>query len=277
LAAAHSISGEQDTTQGIDGCGVLNIDGDVSLPASEDEKYWNPHVVGFTKAAVWNVSFTDEALIILETVSGGSGHVATGMWWTAGFKSRAKIPLYGPMPLKVYVDFDIKVDSIEYETGNEWLRIALACAVQRNDDPVVYTEMDLWDSPNTQRHPKGNVHLGGDIIYQGGNVVEFKIDQIPIGEWKHYAVDLTSYIDRAWEIRPHDRLESVYIVVESSSKPVKVVMRIDNLWINGGQETSETHDPLGIVKRALESSTCGDAVPVESGITNFVKIISHVG
>jgi len=246
LAACHSMDGEQDRTQGMDGWGVLNIDGDVSLRASEDEKYWNPHAVGFTGAVVWNVYFNDDVLIILETVNGEGGHVATGMWWTAGFKSRTKMPLCGPMPPKVYVNFDIKVDNIEYEVEGEWLRIALACAVQRNDGSVVYTEMDLWDSPNTQRHPKGNIHLGGDIIYQGGDVVEFKIDRIPIGEWKHYPVDLTSYIDRAWKIRPHDCLESVYIVVESSSKPVKVVMRIDNLWMSGGQELSEKCEPCGV-------------------------------
>jgi len=231
LAVCHSINGEQDAIRGIDGLEVLNIDGNVSLPASEDEKYWNPHVVGFTEAVIWNVSFTDEVLITLETVSGESGHIATGMWWTAGFKSRMKIPLYNLISPKFYVDFDIKVDNVEYEVGGEWLRIALACAVQRDDGSVVYTEMDLWDSPNTQRHTRGNVHLGGDIIYHGGDVVEFKIDQIPVGVWRHYHVNLTGYIDRAWRIRPGDGLESVYIVIESDSNPVKVLLRVDNLWI----------------------------------------------
>jgi len=233
LAMRYYLGDEQETTQtpGIGDWKVLNVDGDASFSALEDKKYWNPHMVGFTGAVFWNVSFGDEVLMTLETVNGEGGHIATGMWWTAGFKSRTKIPLYSSFPSKIYVDFDVRVDNIEYEEKDEWLRIALACAVQRGDGYVIYTEMDFWDSPNTQRHPEGNVRLGGDIIYQGGDVVEFKIDQIPLGVWKHYSVDLTGYIDRAWRIRPGDRLESVYIVIESGNNPVKARIRVDNLWI----------------------------------------------
>jgi len=233
LAMRYSLDDEQETTQtpGIGDWEVLNVDGDASLSALEDKKYWNPHMVGFTGAVLWDVSFSDEVSIILKTVNGEGGHIATGMWWTAGFKSRAKIPLHSSFPSKIYVDFDVKVDNIEYGEKDEWLRIALACAVQRGNGYVVYTEMDFWDSPNTQRHPEGNVRLGEDIIYQGGDVVEFKIDQIPIGVWKHYRADLTYYVDRAWRIRPDDQLESVYIVIESGNNPVKVLLRVDNLWI----------------------------------------------
>jgi hypothetical protein len=233
LAMRYYLDNEQKTTQTL-GTGdwqVLNVDGNASLSALENKKYWNPHMVGFVGAVVWNVSFSDEVSMFLKTVNGEDGHIAAGMWWTAGFKSRAKIPLYGNMPLRVCVDFDIKVDNVEYEVGGEWLRIALACAVQRNDCSVVYTELDLWDSPNTQRHSEGNIRLGGDIIYQGGDVVEFKIDQTPVEVWKHYRVDLTCYVDRAWRIRLGDRLESVYIVIESANNPVKVLLRVDNLWI----------------------------------------------
>lgn len=234
LALIHSCADSKQSAvqaSGESGWEVLNLDGDVSLSAHEDEKYWNPHMVGFTRAMVWSVSFSDEVLIILETIGGEAGHVATGMWWTAGFKSGAKIPLCASMPSQIHVDLNVRVDTAEYEGSDEWLRIALACAVQRADGSVVYTEMDIWDSSNTQRHPSGSARLGGDIIYQGRDVLEFKIDQIPLGTWKHYHVDLTSFVDRAWKIRAGDRLESVYIVVESINNPVKVVMRVNSFWI----------------------------------------------
>ena len=207
---------------------IINVDGDASLPTAEDRKFWNPHIYGFTKDVEWNVSFSDKVSITLRTFGGEGGHVATGMWWTAGFKGGQKIPLYNT---EIQVAFDVKVLKFNYETPDDWLRIALACAVQRGNGDVVYTEIDFLDSPETQRHPRGNIHLGGDIIYQFGDVVEFKIDEIALNTWRHYQIDLTNYIDRAWKITEGDRLESVYIVVESDRVPVDVMLEVDNLWI----------------------------------------------
>ncbi|MHA1711242.1 MAG: hypothetical protein ACTSUS_04155 [Candidatus Freyarchaeota archaeon] len=210
---------------------ILNVNGDVSLPLHESWKHWASHVMGFTNAITWKVLFSDKVTIILETNGGEAGHLAVGMWWTTGFKSGTKIPLYSSIPAKIRVDFDLIIKSLEYGSPDNWLRIALACAVQRADGSVIYTEMDFWDSPNTQRHPQGNIHSGGDIVYQGGNVVEYKIDQIPLGMWKHYQINLTDHINRAWKIMPGDQLESVYIVIEVIDNPVKVFMHVDNFWI----------------------------------------------
>ena len=69
------------------------------------------------------------------------------------------------------------------------------------------------------------------MIYQFGDVVEFKVDELPLTVWRHYKLDLTGYIDRAWQIRAGDRLESVYLVVESDRTPVDVLVEVDNLWI----------------------------------------------
>jgi len=207
---------------------LINIDGDVSSSAFEDRKFWNPHVYGFSPEMEWNISFDETVSITLQTSGGEGGHVATGMWWTSGFEEGIKIPLNN---LGIQVEFDVKVSKFTYETSGDWLRIALACAVQRANGEVVYTELDFLDSPGTLQHEKGNILLGGDIIYQFGDVVEFRIDEIPLQEWRHFQIDLTSYIERAWKIRDGDRLESIYIVVESEGVPVEVMLEVDNLWI----------------------------------------------
>ena len=207
---------------------VINVDGDISLPAVEDRKFWNPHVYGFSPEIEWNISFDETVSITLQTSDGEGGHVATGMWWISGFEEGIKIPLNN---LGIQVEFDVKVSKFTYEASGDWLRIALACAVQRSNGEVVYTELDFLDSPGTLQHEKGNILLGGDVIYQFGDVVEFRIDEIPLQEWRHYQIDLTSYIERAWKISEGDRLESVYIVVESDRSPVDVMLEVDNLWI----------------------------------------------
>lgn len=227
-------SGVHNSQNNIEEWRIVNLDGNVSLPTAEDRKYWNFHTFRFRKDIDWRVEFTDEVTIYLKTREKDSGHVATGMWWASGFNEKKKIPIHGR---RLRVDFDVKVEKFDYEGPDEWLRIALACAVRRGDGSVVYTEMDFLDSPNTLRHPAGNVLLGGDIVYQGGDVVEFKLDEAPLRVWKHYSVDLTSYIERGWGIEKGDLLESVYIVVESDGKPVEVELKIDNLWISLSEGT----------------------------------------
>jgi hypothetical protein len=207
---------------------VLNVDGDVSFPTVDDRRVWNPHACGFTQDAMWDFSFGESVAIALRTVSGEGGHVAAGMWWTSGFVDGEKIPLEDT---RIQVDFDVRVSRFEYEAPDDWLRIALACAVQRGSGDVVYTELDVLDSPTTQQHPRGTIRWGGDVLYQFGDVVEFKVDQLPLAAWRHYQLDVTDYIDRAWQIRAGDRLESVYLVVESDRTAVDVLVAVDNLWI----------------------------------------------
>jgi len=214
---------------------IVNLDGNVSLSSAEDASYWNHHAFRFDEEVDWGVHFDRDVLVILRTSWGDAGHVATGMWWTHGFRQGKKIPIYNN---EIRVCFDILLEKFDYEGPDEWLRVALACAIQRGNGSVIYTEMDIKDSPNTQRHPTGNIGLGGDIIYMGGDVVEFKLDEVPLQTWRHYSIDLTGYIDRAWRIMEGDRLESVYIVIESENNPVEVALRIDNLWIYGTSSQS---------------------------------------
>lgn len=209
---------------------VINVDGDVSLGEGENRVFWNPHSTGLTGASVWRVTFLSEAEVFLKTVAGEAGHVAAGAWWTAGFKAKSRFPLYAAGPERVLVSFRACVGVVDCETVGEWLRIALACAVKRGDGEVVYTEMDFWDSAAAMRHPSGNVQFGGDLVYKGGDVVEYKVDQTVVGEWKNYSLDLTRRIDSAWGLRQGDMLESVYVVVEVEGG-VTVALKVDDLWI----------------------------------------------
>jgi hypothetical protein len=96
---------------------------------------------------------------------------------------------------------------------------------------VVYTLMDLWDSPSVLACLDGNVSSGGNLVYRGGNVVEWKVDQVPVGDWRNYSLELTEYISSAWLLRPGDVLESVYVVVEAVGETV-VTVKVDDLWIS---------------------------------------------
>jgi len=209
---------------------TINLGGDVSLTDPENRIHWNPHVVGLTNASYWEVTFNNEVQITLQTTADEAGHIATGAWWTTSFKSNSKIPLHASKPIRLIASFRVNILTVHHEGDNEWLRIALACAVQRSDGSVVYTELDFWDSPNTLKHASGNIKFGGNIVYKGGDVVEYKIDQVGIGEWTNYSLDLTRYIDLAWSLKSGDSLESVYVVVETMGV-VEVTVNVDDLWI----------------------------------------------
>jgi len=226
--ATATNSGNQQPAQAMSE--TLNLDGDLSLTEAQNRAHWNPHSTGLTEASAWSATFHDETEISLTTAPTEAGHVATGAWWTTSFKSQSRIPLYDTEPRQLYAHFRVEIASITLQTENEWLRIALACAVKRGNDAVVYTEMDLWDSPNATRHPSGNIQSGGNTIYRGGDVVEYKIDQASPGEWTSHSVDLTRQVDSAWALKPGDSLESVYVVIEVTGS-VSVTLKVDDLWI----------------------------------------------
>ncbi len=209
---------------------IINIDGDVALAPEQNRIYWNPHSTGLTNASAWKTTFDNETEIYLRTTDGEAGHVATGAWWTTSFKAAEKLPLYTLKPVRVVANFTVNIVEIDLFKGNEWLRIALACAVQRRDGQVVYTESDIWDSPATLSSPNGNVVTGGNTIYKGGDVVEYKIDQATVGKWTNYSVDLTKSIDSAWSLKSGDVLESAYIVVEAIGS-LSVTVAIDDFWL----------------------------------------------
>lgn len=209
---------------------VINTDGNLSLSPEQNKIYWNPHSVGLTDASNWKITFTNETEMHLQTTASESGHIATGAWWTTAFKTRQKLPLYTSKPVQIVASLRINILNADCSGGNEWLRIALVCATQRADGSVVYTEMDIWDSPPALASPSGNINLGGNTVYKGGDVVEYKIDQAPENEWRSHTLNLTYHINNAWQLKPGDMLESVYFVVEAAGA-VTATVKADDLWI----------------------------------------------
>jgi len=214
----------------VDTARIINVDGDVSLSEVQNRLYWNTHSTGLTNTANWTVTFNNETEIFLKTGPNEAGHVATGAWWTASFKSNEKLPLYTSKPLQVTASFRANVLTADCESGLEWLRIALACAIQRPNGSVVYTEMDFWDSPTVLACQSGNTRFGSNIVYKGGDVVEYKMGQANLAEWTNYSVDLTEHINSAWSLKPGDALESVYVVAEVIGATA-VTVKVDDLWI----------------------------------------------
>jgi hypothetical protein len=208
---------------------TINTNGDLALTEEQNRQTWNPHTCGFTQTTRAEATFTDQTCTIrLNKTTPEPGHIATGAWWTTNFKTHQKLPLANT---HVQATFQACLTQATYQPPNEWLRIALATATQRADGTVVYTELDIYDTPNTQKHPTGNTQTGGNTVYTGADVVEYKTDQIPLNQWKNYTLDITSHISQAWTIRQGDKLESVYIVVETADTPTQVTLQIRNFWI----------------------------------------------
>ena len=204
---------------------ILNVDGDLSYPNDLDAYYWNPHV--FQRVSDWSIKFTDKVTMYLKSASIDAGHIATGIWWNKAIEGGEKIPLNQ----RLTVVFDIRLVKVSY-SEDAWVRIALAAAFYSPSlDRVYYTELDVWDSPAAMSHPNGNINEGGKIVYSGGNVVEYKLDQIEVGEWRHYEVDLTDLIHSTWRSKARDGvLESVYIVIEVIGSS-EVEVEVDNMWL----------------------------------------------
>jgi len=222
----------------------LNIDGDCALSEAEDRHYWNPHSVPYPvwEGVDWEITFNDRCRMNLNNeVAGNFGHIATGFWWDRAFRPLFlghRIPLAGFLGLTdMWVDLDIRINYAEYEPPREFLRIALASAFKTwSPDachPVLYTELDFWDSPGCLELPGGNVSEGGDVIFDlpCSDVKEYKVDQIDLGVWKHYSFNLSDWMVRAWGITTVSMgaLESVYVVVESDAARAEV--EVDNFWV----------------------------------------------
>lgn len=210
--------------------GIINVDGDFSMSENQNRMFWNPHATGTLDSSNWAVTFDGEACVFLQTKTNEHGHVATGAWWNTGFVGKEKIAMYDSKPTQILASFRANVSTVKLDSGTEWLRIALACAIQRATGEVVYTEMDFWDSPTVLSCPSGNVGLGGDVVYRGGDVVEYKLGQVALGELNGFSLNLTKYVDSAWSLRPGDVLESAYFVVEVVGG-VTVGLRACDLWI----------------------------------------------
>jgi hypothetical protein len=83
-------------------------------------------------------------------------------------------------------------------------------------------------NPRTVQHK--NISRGGNLIYKGGDVIEYRMAQAGLAKWTNYMLDLTKSINQGWPLKPGDMLESVYIVVEAIGQTT-VTVKVDDLWI----------------------------------------------
>lgn len=209
---------------------TLNVDGDFSLSAAEDQAYYNPHATGSIDS--WSIVFGDYATFTLDSNSTDSGHIAAGTWWynwTGTCGQRLNISSH-----TLTVEADIRVRRANYDSG-AWLRIAVAAAFW---DPsgysgydVKYTELDVWDSPAALNDTFGDAAGGGNVIYGLNDVVEWRYDSIPLNTWRSYKWNLTQYIEAAWgDVMTDAALESVYLVIEIINGTGATV-DLDNFWL----------------------------------------------
>jgi hypothetical protein len=222
---------------------VFNVDGDLAFDAFQDAGFWHPHSAGGnlaqTMGSEWNTTLEGYATLVLKACEGKYGHIAAGTWWFDWAKADfSRVPLNQT----IMVSVDIRVRMANY-SGKAWLRMAIASAFQ---DPnsidgynVKYTELDFYDNPQAPSHPQGNIKNGGNTIFRGGDVVEFRYDSISLGEWTHYEFNLTKWHENAWgNTAKTGLLESVYIVIEVDCRESEgyggtayATVDVDNLWI----------------------------------------------
>src|SRR4030066_146179 len=77
------------------------------------------------------------------------GHIATGTWRTTSFQTRQKTPIYNT---HIQATFQALLTQAAYTPDNEWLRIALATAVQRADGSITYKKLAFYDTPTPHTH-----------------------------------------------------------------------------------------------------------------------------
>jgi len=221
---------------------VLNLDGDLTEVANPHSYYWT-----FTSAqslepgVVWNSTIDTQNRWIRERLEVPSGatlgnNVAIGHWWTSGLKSSPNYTTLSPSrPL--YLDFDVIIDEVNYAAGTTgtWLRLAavIACTIPA-ENMTKYVECDIWDSDRALAHESGDIADGGDVIYGGGDVWEYRIDSLPTSIWRHYRINIQDYWNRAWGLNGTILLESVYFVVEWEYGSCTVDLRFRNFMLHRG-------------------------------------------
>lgn len=176
-------------------------------------------------AYIWFQVSDRDALVRVRNPEGQFGNVAVGHWSDSWYTNES-IPVE---PYLFYADFDLRISEVAYGEG-EWLRVAVVaeCWDGVDESRRWYTELDVWDSPNTYPGETG-------VLYAGEDVVEFKVDQMEIGRWYHYSFEFTEWILEAWGHRALGwEVRGVYIVVELGMAPTEATIAVRNLNLQIG-------------------------------------------
>lgn len=208
----------------------LNIDGNCSDTAENDEYYWSPHYTDLSSECVdW--TFTHLATLELVAPDTEFGHLAAGSFWSTGFVSGERIPIYeGGQYKNLRLNFWVKVET--FDDGDGWLRAGAVICINRTGNASTfdrYTEIDFCDSDTVNNTE--NPGYDYPIMWQGGNCAIIQAPQVTVGTWKHYNFNVIGAIDMAWGLYTDDVIESVYIVIETDYTDVEAVVKVDNFWL----------------------------------------------
>ena len=197
----------------------LNSDGNFSADSATDAAYHNPHVFGDVQT--WSISFNDYMTLQLQSNSTNIGHIASGTWYYNWSLPSTTVHDRMPLNYTYILDTDVRITNVNFSSG-AWLRIAFAAAFcdryNQSGHDVKYTELDIYDSPTALNSSSGDAAGGGNVIYQGQDVVEYRVANVNISDtWSHFTWNLTQYITSAWGSMVSNnefKLESVYAVIE---------------------------------------------------------------
>ena len=201
----------------------INPNGDFS----EGEKYWAPHISPGLETSKWGYNIVpnqfgqvwiDNPLVSEWTTS--NDHVAmyqdfNSVKW-AGIR-KSDLMLRGR---RFTLEADVRMEEDTPDDLKGFCRGAIAFSIRKSDDSsykfgeneydAVYMELDFYR--------RNNSYIGGPPA----DNYTYPVDQIPLGEWKHFRVDLTDSIlngfnnQGGWgeEIFNESMLWAWYLVVE---------------------------------------------------------------
>jgi len=224
---------------------TLNVDGNVSATSTLNHTYyWNPHSMNTVNGALvladlnsWSIDFLEGyARLILDSNSTDAGHIAAGSWYSTWntsdlFGVQARQPLANSTYM---LSFDMRIVNVTYNPTS-WLRIAMAvswCDPTNNTGwAVKYVERDLYDNSIALNHSQGNAGHAGNLVFKGGDVIEYQYDMLPMNSWRHFDWNISQYIEAGWgNVSADARLESAYVVIEVENVTHSEV-DVNNLWL----------------------------------------------
>jgi hypothetical protein len=106
------------------------------------------------------------------------------------------------------LEADVRIDNDQPYAQDSWSRIAIATWIQRKESADLNNNGDLYFTINGNSYTKlftefdvyrRNVaFLGYNAMSSGSNVNEYPADQLPVGCWKPYKIDLNEFITNGY-------------------------------------------------------------------------------
>lgn len=144
------------------------------------------------------------------------GNVALGFWADKGGFTTSPNMIPIKQQQRLMVEVNLTITNLTLTSGSVLRSAIVICLLKATEGAYRYVELDFYDSPQALQSNQGNISEGGDVVYNGSDVVEFRVDQLPTNESRHYTLNFQDYIQRAWGIDENDQIAGLYLVIESS-------------------------------------------------------------